>query len=104
MKHKEQLILTFILVLTLLSTPVWAMGGSEGGPGNGPGKIQPPQEAFDACMELQENDPCFVVMPDGNEAEGICKTISKDLVCFPNDMPEPPYGDRAAPPIMSFEM
>jgi hypothetical protein len=59
--------------------------GQTGGPGNGQ---QPPQEAFDACVNLSANASCSVSTPNGS-INGTCQTPPNlgQLVCVPTGGP-----------------
>ncbi len=56
---------------------------------------QPPQEALDACLNLDVGDACTVNLPN-RDVEGTCRPTQQDaLVCAPNDRPAPPNGQIA---------
>ncbi len=65
-------------------------------PVNGqPPKKQPPQEALDACLNLDVGDACTVNLPN-RDVEGSCRPTQQDaLVCAPNDRPTPSNGQIA---------
>lgn len=72
----------------------------------------PPQEAIAACHGLGEGDVCAVQTPQGETLDGICTLFkappavsgasstetSAQLGCRPDNLPEPPQGDRPSRP------
>lgn len=57
-------------------------GGQQPGQ-NQQGGQQPPQEAIDACVDLNESDPCVVNLPNG-ALDGTCRiTPDEVLACIP---------------------
>ena len=62
---------------------------------------QPPKEAYTACSNLIEQDPCTITTPNNQVIEGVCVPVKNNkqetaLACRPNHMPPPPEG--IAPP------
>ena len=70
------------------------------GPGEGPQgpHRKPPEAAFTACADLEEDDVCEVELPDWKDAnqkktiEGKCVQARDEdrLICLPDHPPEPP--------------
>lgn len=61
-----------------------------------------PKEAYSACSNLSEQDPCSITTPTNQLIEGICLPVQDNnqpiaLACRPNHMPPPPEG-MAPPP------
>jgi len=61
----------------------------EAGPGGEKGE-QGPGPDTDACLDLSEGDTCTMENMEGESMEGICSVGRDDeLMCRPEDMPEP---------------
>jgi|GEM_PF-4108998 len=69
----------------------------DGRPGNGPPgqPRKPPEAAFSACNDLQEDDVCEVDLGD-RTIEGKCVSARDEarLLCLPDHPPGPPPGQQ----------
>lgn len=62
------------------------------------GHPKPPPAAFTACEGLEAGADCTVTFRD-RTIEGVCEKEDQDaLFCMPNEMPEPPRGERPEGP------
>ena len=88
MKETRIILLTLALGLGLAVTAAAQPGGR---PPPGP----PPPEAFAACENQSEGEPCEFDSPRGDHIEGSCEMPRGDeLVCVPADAPPPPPPPR----------
>ena len=72
------------------------MANAHAQPGEKGQRRGPPDEAFEACVELDENDACSVATPRG-DMEGICIVPPRgeeSLLCAPEGGP-PADGGRS---------
>lgn len=71
-------------------------------PGSGEGSEgthrKPPEAAFTACAELEEDDVCEVAIPEQKTIQGQCVRARDEarLICLPNHPAAPPVEARAA--------
>lgn len=84
-------------LLLLGLSQAWAQDGSPASHRDdqgGHGPRRPPPEAYSACEGKSEGAECQVNFRE-RTIEGVCVAPQKDeLFCMPNDMPQPPDGQR----------
>jgi hypothetical protein len=89
MKHRA--IVSGALAAALLGLSAAALAQPRQRPDGAP--RQPPPEAFSACANHREGDPCAVAI-FGRTIEGTCAAFlpqpQRSLVCRPNQMPGGP--------------
>ncbi|MDB4974286.1 MAG: hypothetical protein JWN48_2627 [Myxococcaceae bacterium] len=84
-----------LLVFSTLGCLPWS--SAQAGPPP-PGHRGPPPEAFTACQDRTEGADCTVSFHD-RSLEGLCvRADQAALFCMPNQMPEPPAGERPDDP------
>jgi len=92
---KFRLLNQFLLTIFIMSMPFITMTvngqGRQGGQGRPGGP--PPQEAFDACEEQEENASCSVDTQQGTMS-GICRSRQGQLVCAPSQHGEGKDADQ----------
>lgn len=74
-------VLVFFLAI-VVSTPCFGQGRNKE---KRRGSRRPPQEAFTACENKEENDSCSVTTRKGDELNGVCLNLQDDFVCVPNE-------------------
>ncbi len=84
-KVQNLVILNILITMFFSSIPIYGQGNDQN-QNRRRHPRKPPQEAFDACEKKQEKDSCSVTTREGDELQGICRTMRDDFVCVPNDM------------------
>ena len=58
---------------------------------------EPPQQAFDACLEKSEGTTVEMTTPQGGTMKAVCKTFGSRLAAVPEGGAPPPGGDGPPP-------